>query len=106
MSVNVNEINDPILDWVEKCGGGYVWEPEVFAVNVLDTSFDDEDAERLSQLVEVQQIAVDASRISLAGLQKLAAIPGISSLVIRGGRLASSDVELLRVSCRDVQIIE
>ncbi len=104
--LDVNEINDPILDWVEQRGGGYVWEPEVFAVIVLEAAFDDEDAERLSRLVGVQQIAVDASRMSLEGLKKLATIPGISSLVIRTDNLTSGDVESLRATCPDVQIIE
>ena len=73
---------------------------------VLEAAFDDEDAERLSRLVGVQQIAVDASRMSLEGLKKLATIPGISSLVIRTDNLTSSDVESLRATCPDVQIIE
>ena len=73
--MNLNDINDPILDWVEERGGGYVWEPEVFAVTLLDASIDDDDAGRLSRLVGVQQIAVDASRMSLDGLRKRQAFP-------------------------------
>ena len=93
--VNVNETNDPILDWIEERGGGYVWEPEVFAVNLLETSFDDDDAERLSRLIGVQQIAVDASKMSMAGLNILASIPGISSLVIRSDRESDDFIDLL-----------
>jgi hypothetical protein len=103
--VNLNDINDPILDWVEERGGGYVWEPEIFSVTLLDASIDDEDADRLSRLVGVKQIAVDASRISLDGLRKLAGIPGIASLVISKGGLTEHDIEQLRTTCQDVQLI-
>ena len=104
--MNINDINEPILDWVEKRGGGYLWEPEVFVVPVLDAYFDDTDVERLSQLVGVQQIVVDASRMSVEGLKKLASISGISSLVARAGNLTAGDVEQLQATCPDVQIIE
>lgn len=103
--MNLNDINDPILNWVEERGGGYVWEPEAFAVTLLDTSIDDDDADRLSRLIGVKQIAVDASRISLDGLRKLAGIPGILSLVIRKDGLTEHDIEQLRTSCQDVQLI-
>ena len=104
--MNVNEINDPILNWVEERGGGYVWEPEVFAVTILEASFDDDDAKRLSRLVGVQQIAVDASNMTLAGLKILASIPGISSLVIRSDNLTPGDIEILRTACPEVLKIE
>ena len=104
--LNSNTINEPILDWVEERGGGYVWDAEVFAVNLLDVLFSDEDAERLSQLVGVQQIAVDASRMSFDGLRTLAGISGISSLVIRAGNLTEEHVDQLRTSCKDIQLID
>lgn len=105
-SLDINDINDPILDWVEELGGGYVWDAEVFAVNLLDVLLSDEDAERLSRLVGVQQIAVDSRRMSLGGLTTLARIPGISLLVIRAGSLTENHVDQLRASCENVQLID
>ena len=102
----MNEINDPILDWVEERGGGYVWDAEVFAVTLLGTCFDDADAAHLSRLVGVQQIAVDASEMSMVGLETLASIPGIASVVIRNGRLGPEEIARLRETCPEVLMIE
>ena len=104
--LTINDTNDPILEWVEKRGGGYVWEPEVFAVTLLDVSIDDDDAERLSHLVGVQQIAVDATKITLEGLKKLAGISGIRSLVLRDGDLKPDHLAQLRTVCPEVLIVE
>ena len=104
--MNVNEINDPILDWVEERGGGYVWDAEVFAVTLLETCFDDADAAQLSRLVGVQQIAVDAREMSMVGLMKLASIPGIASVVIRNGRLEPEEIARLKETCPEVLMID
>ena len=51
--------NDAILDWVEKVGGGYVWEAEIFAINLLDVALTDKEARNLCKLSGIQQIALN-----------------------------------------------
>ena len=87
--------NDTILAAVEDKGGGYVWDDVVFAVTLMDVPVSDEDAQPLCKLVGVQQIAIEASRLSFPMLQCLARIPELQSLVLNHSSLTPPQVEAL-----------
>ena len=84
MSPKAAQANERILAQVEKYGGGYVWEREVFAVMLMDVAIADADAVTLCGLTGVEQVALNASRLSFPMLQKIARIPGLRSLVLSG----------------------
>jgi hypothetical protein len=76
------EKNEGILARVEELGGGYVWDAEVFAVTLMDVAIPDVEARELVGLAGVSQIAMNASHVSTDTLAKIAAIPGLRSLVL------------------------
>lgn len=100
------ERNEAILARVEELGGGYVWEAEVFAVTLMEVAVADSDALPLADLVGVQQIALDGSRVSLATLQKIAMIPGLRSVVLCNPTLDARGLQSLRAFGPEVQIVE
>ena len=85
---------------MEGYGGGYVWEPEIFAVTLMGVAVADAEAAILSGLTGVQQVALNASRVSLPTLQKIAGIPGLRSLVLSGITLAQSSSCRLKVAAQ------
>jgi len=74
--------NQGILDSIEALGGSYVWDAEVFAVTLMDVAVEDDKAMPLCGLRGIQQVALDASRLSVAALTALAGIQGLQSLVL------------------------
>lgn len=82
MTAEECRINQGLLDHVEALGGGYVWDAEVFSVTLMDVPLEDDKAIALCGLRGVQQIALDASRLSVATLAALAGIQGLQSLVL------------------------
>ena len=98
MNSELAEDNERILAQVEGWGGGYVWEPELFAVTLIDVPISDVEAVSLSRLTGVQQIALNASQLSLPTLQMITAIPGLRSLVL-SKILLSQEQLLLLESC-------
>ena len=74
--------DERILDWIEEIGGGYVWDTDVAAINLLEVDVSDDDATRLRELNGVQQLAINARSLSRAVIRSLAEISGLSSLVL------------------------
>ena len=97
--------NERILDRVEELGGGFVWDAEVFAVNLAEVAITDAQARALVELVGVDQVAIDCSRTSITTLQEIAAIPGLQSLVLCNPALARGELELLRVIGPRVDVV-
>jgi len=90
--------NEAILAEVEVIGGGYVWEAEVFAVNLMDVAAADGQVEDLQHLRGVQQIALNASKLSFRTVSAIAGIPGLESLVLAQATLSSAQLhELQRI---------
>ena len=87
--------NEDILAVIETTGGGYVWDAEVFAVTLMDTPVGDDEALLLCKLAGVQQIALNASRLSFSTLQCLARIPGLNSLVLNHSSLDPQQFDTL-----------
>jgi hypothetical protein len=105
ISPSAAEKNEGILARVEKLGGGYVWDAEVFAVTLMDVATPDAEARELAGLVGVSQIAMDASHISIDTLAKIAAIPGLQSLVLCNPGCDSWQLESLRSIGPDVEVL-
>ena len=84
MTPEESQVNQGILDGVEALGGGYVWDAGVFAVTLMDAAVDDDAVVPLCGLRGVHQIALDASRLSVATIAALAGITGLQSLVLSG----------------------
>jgi len=82
MSPEAAQVNERILAQVEDYGGGYVWEPEVFAITLMAVALVDAEAAILDGLTGVRQIALNASRLSFPLVEKVASIPGLRSLVL------------------------
>lgn len=98
--------NEAVLARVEELGGGYVWDAEVFAVTLMGVAVADVDARPLADLVGVQQIALDGSRVSLGTLQKIAMIPGLRSLVLCNPTLDAQGLRSLQGLGPEVQVVE
>ncbi|HSC88022.1 MAG TPA: hypothetical protein VLC09_12155 [Polyangiaceae bacterium] len=97
--------NEATLEWLLETGGSYVWEDEIFAVTALDIELDDAGAQRLATLAGVEQIAINAKRLSFEGLRILAAIPELASLVISECPLSEAQLEQLRALGPEVDVI-
>lgn len=98
--------NQAILDWVERLGGGYVWEPGLFAVTMLDVALDDETAAKLCRLSGVRQIVINADGLSFDTLRSLAGIPGLRSLVLAGFGFSDAHCQELSAMGPDVELID
>lgn len=106
MNPEVARENERILAQVESYGGTYVWDPEVFAVTLMDGAVTDDEAAVLNSLSGVKQIALNASRLSFPMLHRIASIPGLRSLVISGITLVP-ERQLLLESCGPrVEVVE
>jgi hypothetical protein len=82
MTPEESQSNQSILDGVEAVGGGYVWDAEIFVVTLMDVSAEDDEVIPLCGLRGVQQIALDASRLSMTTIAALAGIAGLQTLVL------------------------
>ena len=83
--------NESLVAWVESIGGNYVWEPEVFVVSLEEVELKDEDVRRLTGLVGVQQLVLEARGLSSAALGEVAALEGLGSLVLANARLSEAE---------------
>jgi len=82
MTKNEIQNNEDILVWIDSVGGGFAWEDEIFAVTLLDVELDDAQVLRISGLVGVKQIALNAHRLSIKTLLTIASISDLKSLVL------------------------
>jgi len=105
MSPEATQANEAILAEVEASGGGYVWEPEVFAVTLMDVAFEDSQVTRLCGLTGVEQIALNASRLSFDTLQRIARIPDLQSLVLSSIHLTDDQQSALEALGPEVEIV-
>lgn len=105
MNPELVQENERILAQVEACGGAYVWEPEIFAVTLMEVAVADIEAATLSGLAGVQQIALNASRLSYPTLQGIAGIPGLRSLVLSGVILTPEQRKLLESCGPRVEVV-
>jgi hypothetical protein len=97
--------NEEILSHVEALGGGYVWEPETFAVTLMKVPVTDTQVVSLQDLRGVQQIALNASNLSFATLEAIARIPALASLVLSGSTLSAEQVAKLQLICPEVLLV-
>ena len=101
----VAEKNEDILARLEELGGGYIWDAEVFAVTLMGVALPDANVIGLVGLVGVSQIAMDASRVSIDTLAKIAAIPGLQSLVLCNAVCDPRQLESLLSIGPDVEFV-
>ena len=97
--------NEAILARVEALGGGYVWETEIFAISLLDSAIYDIDSAVLLKLLGVQQIALDASRLSISALRSIAGIPGLESLVLTKAPQGTEELLALGQIGPEIQLV-
>ena len=97
--------NKDILSQVEALGGGYVWEPEIFAVTLIDVLVTDSQVLCLQSLQGVEQIALNASNLSFPTIEAIARIPALASLVLSGSTLSIEQVAKLRLIWPDVVLV-
>lgn len=95
MSPETAQTNERILAQVEGYGGGYVWESEMFAVTLIDVAVQNDEAASLCGLTGVEQIALNASQLAFATIQRIASVPGLQSLVLSGITLTVEEQALL-----------
>lgn len=100
------EKNEAILARVEELGGGSVWDAEIFTVTLMDVAVTDSEAMPLTDLVGVQQIALDCSRMCIGTLQKIAAIPGLQSLVLCNPVFDAEGLQMLQEIGPEVQVVD
>ncbi|OOG45949.1 hypothetical protein [Rhodanobacter sp. C01] len=97
--------NEEILSHVEALGGGYVWEPEIFAVTLMKVPVTDTQVAGLQDLRGVQQIALNASNLSFAAVEAIARIPALASLVLSGSTFSTEQVAKLQLICPEVLLV-
>ena len=97
--------NEAILARVEALGGGYVWETEIFAISLMDSAISDSDSAVLLKLLGVQQIALDASRLSISALRAIAGIPGLESLVLTKAPQGTEELLALGQIGPEIQLV-
>ena len=96
--------NEEILEKVEEYGGGYVWEPEIFAVMLMETPISDNQAVCLANLIGVHQIAINCKNLSFTTLLNLASIPGLNSLVISESNLNQEQLRNLQAVGPEIEV--
>jgi hypothetical protein len=79
--------NEVIPAHIEALGGGYVWEPEMFVVTLIDIPASDAQVSVVSHLRGVEQVALNCSKLSFAIIESIARIPSLRSLVLRQSAL-------------------
>lgn len=97
--------NEAILEWVDEVGGGSVWEPEIFAVTLIDVPLTDDDVLKLCGLSGVTQIAINSEGLSYITIKALASIPGLRSLVLNRPSVSESEVVDLRKVGPEIEVI-
>lgn len=97
--------NEEILSEVEGIGGGYVWEPEIFAVTLMDIAVSAREASVLIGLTGIDQIAINVANISTTALKSIARIPGLKSLVITGRNIGTEELGTLQSLGPEIEII-
>jgi hypothetical protein len=98
--------NEAILAEVERLGGGSVWEPEVFAVTLMDVAVSDQEALALLGLAGVEQIAINVANISATTLNSIACIAGLNSLVVTGRKIEPPEMSALQSLGPDIEVVE
>jgi hypothetical protein len=98
--------NEAILAMVEGAGGAYVWDAECFAVTLMDVQPPEDLARALQGLVDVQQIAIEASMLRHETLMQIASIPGLTSLVLNHSHLSAEELLQLRTIGPEIVQIE
>ncbi|MCC7249428.1 MAG: hypothetical protein IT473_12465 [Lysobacter sp.] len=97
--------NALLLEEIERRGGGYVWEAEVFAVHFMDRPIQQNEVTLLTGLAGVREIYIEASEIGYAELRALACIPGIEHLGIARWEPVDKEYEELSACCNGIRLI-
>lgn len=106
MSPEAAATNEWVLAHVERLGGGYVWDAEIFTVSLIDVAASDEEARKLCALTGVQQLALNGAQLSLATLKAVASIPGLNSLVLVSPSLEPAELATLMAIGPRITVIE
>lgn len=97
--------NSLLLEEIERRGGGYVWEAEVFAVLFMDRPIRLDEVSLLTGLARVREIYVDASEIGYSELKALASIAGIEHLGIARWEPIDTEYEELSACCKGIRLL-
>lgn len=97
--------NTALLEEIERRGGGYVWEQEVFAVQCIDKPLDTAMVDLISGLRGVREVYVDASEIGFAGTILLAKIAGLAHLGIARWTPSATEWNLISTHCGGARLI-
>jgi hypothetical protein len=97
--------NEAILAHLEALGGGYVWEPEIFSVTLINVLASDAQVAVLSHLQGVEQIALNCSNLSFGTIESIARIVGLCSLVLQQPALTPEQLQVLRRIVPEVLVV-
>jgi hypothetical protein len=97
--------NKLILDRVEILGGGYVWDADIFSVNLFEVPVTDSDVAPLLELRGVQQIALNAANLTFQTIHSIALIPGLVSLVLCQDSLMPDQIFILESVGPDIELV-
>lgn len=98
-------LNEEILAHVDAIGGGSVWDATIFAVTLIEIAPNDEDVAELSRLSGVQQIALNACRLSFASVLSVARTPGLDSLVLSRSWFSEQQLCQLRTCVPELVLV-
>lgn len=89
--------NEAIIAKVEARWSVYVWEPEVFTVEFMaSVAITDTDVLPLAELRGVQQVVLNAARLSLPAAAKVAGTFGLQSLALFNSAYSELELASLR----------
>lgn len=88
--------NQPVLEWVARVGGAYVWNRDEFSVDLANVPLSDREAAALLRLGGLDKLSVNASALSFAAIAGLVRLPGLRLLELSGSRLREPELEALR----------
>lgn len=97
--------NSPLLKEIERRGGGYVWEDDIFAVHLMDVSLQPDDVPLLTGLIGVKEIYVDAANMGLPEMKAFASIPGLEHLGIARWVPGDGEFESILKLCEGARLI-
>jgi hypothetical protein len=98
------ENNQQILDWIESLGGGYVWEEEIFSIILNGYALSAEEAQKLSELMSVKQIALLEAKTEVRCLCPLTNNKSLRSLVLSRSLYSQEEERQLRSFCSNIEL--
>lgn len=99
-----NEKAEAALKTIEKLGGCFVWEPELFIVSLCKARITDKDLELFADLQAVSMLDLSNPSITDAGLEHLHSLTELRHLSLVGANVTDAGVAKLQAALPGLEI--